>query len=173
MLYVVGQARERQDVVAPEIAQDRQAPIFLVSTRSEEQVSSGMKWGQYGWAFFGLLLAVAGVVGRDAARSCAPAAAWPVWAAVAAGYLLFGTLIWVWMVFNSLVDLRQRVREAWSLVDIQLKRRHDLIPNLVETVKGYSDHEERLQTELAAMRTELKATPPGCPAPTSARSPRA
>ena len=60
-----------------------------------------------------------------------------------------GALFWVWMVFNSLVDLRQRVREAWSLVDVQLKRRADLIPNLVALVQGARDYEQQVQTELA------------------------
>ena len=69
------------------------------------------------------------------------------------------------MVFNSLVDLRQRVRQAWSLVDVQLQRRHDLIPNLVEAVKGYRDYEQQLQTELAALRGQLLATPPGVTGP--------
>lgn len=45
-------------------------------------------------------------------------------------------------VYNSLVKLRQRVQNAWSQVDVQLKRRYDLIPNLVSTVKGYAQHEK-------------------------------
>ena len=77
MLYVVGQARERQDVVAAEIAADRRAPMFLISTRSQQQVSSAMKWGERGWAVAALLLTVGGVV----AGTRPPAAAGsPNWA---------------------------------------------------------------------------------------------
>jgi hypothetical protein len=165
MLYVVGQARERKDVVAAEIAYDREAPMFLISTRSEEQVSSGMKWGERGWAFFGLVLVLAGLFCRDNALNVSIESQWWVYVAAGLGYLAFASLTWVWMVFNSLVDLRQRVRQAWSLVDIQLKRRHDLIPNLVEVTKGCRDYEKQLQTELAALRGELLATPPGVQGP--------
>jgi hypothetical protein len=164
MLYVMGQARERKDVVAPEIAYDRGAPMFLISTRSEQQVCSGMKWGQYGWAFFGLLLAVGGVVARDAALHVREPQ-WPLYIVAGLGFLALGALAWVWMVFNSLVDLRQRVRQAWSLVDVQLQRRADLIPNLVEAVRGYRDYERQLQSELALLRGQLEATPPGVAGP--------
>ncbi len=165
MLYVMGQARERQDLVAPEIAQDHDAPMFLISTRSEEQISSGMKWGERAWVVFALLLGVAGFVARDAAMQVDLQSRLGFYAGVTAGCLGVAGLAWVWMVFNSLIDLRQRVRRAWSLVEIELKRRHDLIPNLVEAVRGYSDYERQLQTELAALRSELAATPPGVAGP--------
>ncbi len=50
-------------------------------------------------------------------------------------------LLWVAGLYNRLVRLRNAVRNAWSQIDVQLKRRHDLIPNLVETVRGYMTHE--------------------------------
>ena len=49
--------------------------------------------------------------------------------------------IWAVALYNSLVGLRNQVKNAWAQIDVQLKRRHDLIPNLVETVKGYMQHE--------------------------------
>jgi len=164
-LFVVGQARERQDIVAPEIAADSNAPLFLISTRTEEQVSSGMKWGARGWIIFGLLAAVGCTIWRDGALDVDPHLHLLIYAAIASGYLFTGLLAWIWMVFNSLVDLRQRVRAAWALIDIQLKRRFDLIPNLVNCVKGFRDHEAQLQTELAALRNQLNATPPGVAGP--------
>ncbi|HEX9269364.1 MAG TPA: LemA family protein [Candidatus Limnocylindria bacterium] len=59
--------------------------------------------------------------------------------------------------YNRLVTLRQRVREAWSDIDIQLKRRHDLIPNLVETVKGYAAHERGVFDEVTQARASAIA----------------
>ena len=164
-LYVIGQARERQDVVAPEIAFDRNAPMFLISLRTEEQIGSGFKWGSRAWVIFGLVLGVGSVVLRDAMFQIDPAARIPIYVLAALGFFAAWGPSWVWMVFNSLVDLRQRVRQAWSQMDVQLKRRHDLIPNLVEAVKGYRDHEHSLQTELAALRNQLAATPPGVDGP--------
>jgi hypothetical protein len=165
MLYVMGPARERRDVVAPEIVRDKDAPMFLVSTRTEEQIRSGMQWGARGWELFGLVATVGCLVWRDMALGADPGTRVPAYAGAGLGFLAAGLLAWVWMAYNSLVDLRQRVRSAWSLVDIQLKRRHDLIPNLVDCVKAYRDHEQRVQAELVALRTQLEATPPGVAGP--------
>src|SRR5512144_1322591 len=59
--------------------------------------------------------------------------------------------------YNRLVTLRQRVREAWSDIDVQLKRRHDLVPNLVEAVKGYASHETSVFQRVTEARAEAMA----------------
>jgi LemA protein len=64
---------------------------------------------------------------------------------------------WVVYLFNALVALRNRARGAWSDVDVQLKRRHDLVDNLVETVKGYVAHERTVLEEVAAARARAEA----------------
>lgn len=62
-------------------------------------------------------------------------------------------------VYNSLVKLRQRTEESWSDIDVQLKRRYDLIPNLIETVKGYAKHEKELFEEVTTARSQaMQAT---------------
>src|SRR3989338_8417131 len=65
-------------------------------------------------------------------------------------------VIWVVVAYNGLVQLRVHVKEAWSDIDVQLKRRYDLIPNLVETVKGYAAHER--ETLDAVINARSKAT---------------
>lgn len=70
-------------------------------------------------------------------------------------------LLWLIVVFNGLVTLRNRVKEAWSDIEVQLKRRYDLIPNLVETVKGYAKHERQLFENVTKARTSaLQAKAP-------------
>lgn len=164
-LYLIGQARERNDMVAPEIAADPHAPMFLISTRSEEQVSSGFGGAFWGWMIFGAVLAAGGYMLRDFFIRMYHGNRWPIYVSAAVAYFAIFQVGWLWMVFNSMVDLRQRVRSAWSQVDVQLRRRHDLIPNLVSVVQGYRDHEKTAQTELAAMRAQLTATPPGVAGP--------
>lgn len=60
--------------------------------------------------------------------------------------------LWLIGVFNGLIRLRNRVDEAWSDIEVQLKRRYDLIPNLVNTVKGYAKHEENVFTKVTEAR---------------------
>jgi LemA protein len=63
-------------------------------------------------------------------------------------------VLWVVSVYNGLVRRQNLVREAWSGIDVQLKRRADLIPNLVETVKGYASHERGTFDELTKLRSQ-------------------
>ena len=64
-------------------------------------------------------------------------------------------------VYNALVRARQMVQEAWSGIDVQLKRRADLIPNLVETVKGYATHEKEALERVTEMRARAQSVPAG------------
>ncbi len=165
-LYVVGQARERDDIVAAEIAHDKDAPLFLITTRAEKSISLGLRWQAIGWDIASLLAVAGGVIfaildGRGMVDPSDPAP----YLIAGGAWLVAWTLTWAITAYNSLVNLRQRVRQAWSLVEVQLKRRNDLIPNLVEAVRGFRDYEKTLQTELADLRTQLQATPPGRPGP--------
>ena len=162
--FVVGQARERSDLIAPEIAADPTASEFLISVRSEEEVSSGLGWQI---VLFGLLGAAVAPGGHALSYLAAgkPFAATAIifFVLELLCYALVWTVAWIITVYNSLVELRQRVEQGWGQVDIQLKRRHDLIPNLINVVKGYRDHEATTQQALAALRSQLDTTPPGEP----------
>lgn len=64
-------------------------------------------------------------------------------------------VLYIVFLFNSLITLKNRVENAWSQIDVQLKRRFDLIPNLINTVKGYMKHEKGVLTEVTNARTAL------------------
>lgn len=74
-------------------------------------------------------------------------------------YIVIGVVVlialWLLATYNGLITLRNRVREAWSQIDVQLKRRSSLIPNLVEAVKGYMKHEKTVLNEVTKARTAL------------------
>ncbi|MGH7358910.1 MAG: LemA family protein, partial [Candidatus Rokuibacteriota bacterium] len=74
-------------------------------------------------------------------------------------WLLVGlaVLIWAVVVFNRLVRLRNQVRSAWADIDVQLKRRHDLVPDLVATVAGYAAHERAALERVTELRTQAVA----------------
>lgn len=164
-VYVMGRAREREDVVAAEIASGPDTPLFLISTRGEKQISRG-----YAITFWVLL--VLALAAGTAAAGFSLAAVWPGrgpdWAPFALGAAASAALAlgaWAWMVFNSLVDLRNRVASAWSQVDVQLKRRFDLIPRIEGVVQGLQQHEQTTQETLAKLRAQRDATPPGVAGP--------
>ena len=70
-------------------------------------------------------------------------------------------ILWVILIFNGLVRLRNRGKEAWADIDVQLKRRYNLIPNLIETVKGYATHEKGVLERVTEARTRaMGATNP-------------
>jgi len=73
--------------------------------------------------------------------------------------------LWAVMAYNGLVSLRQRCRQAFSDIDVQLKQRHDLVPNLVETVKGYAAHEKgTLEAVIKARNAAVSAQGPAAQA---------
>jgi len=69
-------------------------------------------------------------------------------------------VLWLVFAYNGLVRLRNRAREAWADIDVQLKRRYDLIPNLVETVKGYAAHEKSVFEEVTEARARAMGAAP-------------
>ncbi|MGD8452812.1 MAG: LemA family protein [Phycisphaerae bacterium] len=160
-IYVMGPARERDDVVAPEIRYRRDTPLFLISTRSEARISAGLNVQFWCCGVLFVVLCAGGVIGLDYGHQVVPADPLTWQLTVVGAALATWALGWLWMAYNSMVGLRQRVRQAWANVDVQLKRRNDLIPNLVRAVEGLRDHERHVQAELAELRSQLLATAPG------------
>ncbi|MDM9626590.1 LemA family protein [Rhizobium sp. S152] len=80
-------------------------------------------------------------------------------------YIILGIIVLIALyavfVYNGLVRARQMAEEAWSGIDVQLKRRADLIPNLIETVKGYATHEKTTLEEVVKLRNQAQAVPSG------------
>ncbi len=75
-------------------------------------------------------------------------------ALIVIGVLLVLSVIWYIATRNGIIGQRNRVDEAWSGIDVQLKRRHDLVPNLVETVKGYATHEREVFEKVTQARAD-------------------
>src|SRR3977135_1300334 len=82
---------------------------------------------------------------------------------ISSTWIIIGVLVvlvlWIIMIYNGLVALRQRVNQSFSDIDVQLKQRHDLIPNLVETVKGYAAHERGTLEAVVQARNAAMAAP--------------
>jgi LemA protein len=129
--------------------------------RGERALASSYRWAAIGWWLLGLaaslgvsvLLHPAGLDDRDAALARGLIAA--------TGYLTASGMGWLWMAHNSLVELRQRVLQAWANIDVQLKRRADLIPGLVRIVEAAGAHERETLEAVTLLRSQRVATRPG------------
>ena len=74
-------------------------------------------------------------------------------------FIVLAIVLYIIIVFNRLVRTRQMANEAWSGIDVQLKRRSELVPNLVETVKGYAGHERSVMEDVTRLRGAANALP--------------
>ena len=94
---------------------------------------------------------------------------------ISSTWIILGVLVvlvvWIVMIYNGLVAMRQRVNQAFADIDVQMKQRHDLIPNLVETVKGYASHERgTLEAVVQARNAAIAAQSGGVPAQAAAEN---
>jgi len=163
-VFVIGQARERADVAGAEIARDPHAVLFVISAAGEKSVERGFFW----WA---LCLQILGL----ALSALAP---WALYAQVTdaqstvevaftggAAYAVAWLVGEAWLIQFGLIELRNRVRQGWANIDVQLKRRYDLITRILPVVQAYCAHEAGAQAAIAHLRGQLLATAPGRPGP--------
>ena len=161
---VVGQARVREDLAAPEIAEDADGPLFLITVKTEAQVLSAYRWGRIGLLLLGSILVSAAIFGwhlLDGKQLGEPGFNGWTFATGLAAFWCLAVVMWIWQVFNSMVELRNRTDRAWSLIDIELKRRADLIPGLVACVQALSVHERGVQEMIARLRAQASASAAG------------
>ena len=166
-LYVIGQSRVREDAVAAEIAADPHVPLFLISTREQQDIASSYRFWSITWLIIGLTLTVAIgslfvlVIETPGAVQTDTHITHGLWATGA--YLGACWCGWMWMVYNSITELRNRVTQAWANIDVELKRRADLIPKLVQIVTALAGHEQHVLQAVTLLRTQLHVTKPGRP----------
>ena len=149
-IYVLGRASLREDIVAPEIARVAGDGPFVISTRGQARVLRSQRLAAALWAVGGLALALLAPVLRGAALET-PALP-QHYAAVGLAYGFAWCLGYVWNAANDLIDLKHRVERGRAEVDVQLERRHDLIPNLERLVRAAALHERDAQSTLAKLR---------------------
>jgi hypothetical protein len=154
-VYVIGQSREREDVVAPEIAHDESSPLFLISTREEDRISKSysLNYWLLSLGGLGVLLISFFIASRIGFYRWIPSGVSDYFMPTGI-YLGLWLIGWFWTTFNSLKSLRERVRQGFSQIEVQLKRRHDLIPRLSSAVSSLMKHEQSIQTKIAALRSE-------------------
>ena len=163
-IYLIGPSRERSDVVAPEIAADGSSEFFI-SVRAEEDLQRSLKINHYLKAICGLLVGGGSFyllryiildeqLGGEALLMKL-SESFPMWGCFIFVYLLIWLIMWCWSSYNSLIDVRNRVKQGWSLIEVQLQRRFSLIPSLCQVVSAYMKHEHLTQEEIARIRSSV------------------
>ncbi|KAB7627803.1 LemA family protein [Alkalilimnicola sp. S0819] len=151
-LYALGNARLSEADDALELAEGEADSPYLLSNYSEREVMLRK-------ARLGFLLLVLGMSGGASlalglAGGLGAFGALP-WLLCAAVPLLYAVLVLAALMYNDLIFLRQRIRATWGNIEVALRKRFDLIPNLQAAVRGYMDHERGLQTQLVKLRGQL------------------
>ena len=156
-IYLLGSARVREDVVQLEIAHDPLDKLFLISSKDEATLTLRYSLMSFFSFLGGLLLipffppALGMAIKNHGTEGLEFNVLFMVLAALLYGLVVAG--MYFSLIYNGLVSVMNRVERAWSLIEVQLQRRFDLIPRLVECTKGYMEHEAEVHKSVAAMRS--------------------
>ena len=157
-LYILGPAKLRQEVAKPMIAQSKEAKYYFISTKSETQIIRSKNV----WAFIIIIFSfvaalVVPVVAISVETGVEPQEVMlenPGWIFVSGLiFLAVASLFYLTILYNGLIRVRNRLIHAMGLIEIQLKRRHDLIPSLLKCVKGIASYETEVQELVASYRS--------------------
>ena len=157
-LYVLGPAKLREEVAQPMIAQNKEARYYFISTKSEAQIIRSKSI----WAFFLILfsflaaltvpvVAITMEIGVEPHEVFAQYPGWVVFSGSV--FLAVVGLFYLSLLYNGLIRVRNRLTHALGLIEIQLKRRYDLIPRLLECVKGISEFDREVHELIASVRS--------------------
>ena len=157
-LYILGPAKLRQEVAKPMIAQSKEAKYYFISTKSETQIIRSKNV----WAFIIIIFSfvaalVVPVVAISVETGVEPQEVMlenPGWIFVSGLiFLAVASLFYLTILYNGMIRVRNRLIHAMGLIEIQLKRRHDLIPSLLKCVKGIASYETEVQELVASYRS--------------------
>ena len=157
-IYVLGPAKLREDVAQPMIAQSKEARYYFISTKSEAQIIRSKSILAFFCMLFSFLaalavpfVAISVETGMEPQEVLHEHPGWLVFSGLI--FLAFAGLFYLSLLYNGLIRVRNRLTHALGLIEIQLKRRHDLIPRLLECVKGISEYEREAQELVASVRS--------------------
>jgi len=158
--YILGPARLREDAAAPVLEHDEDERYFFITTKSEQQVTQGrgiLATFLLSLAFIAAIAVPLLLYGsEEGLRPMETVSRHP--SSLILATAVFGTVwagLYTLLLYNGLIRVRNRMERALSLIDIQLKRRHDLIPRLVECVQGASQHERQVQEAITEARNQF------------------